>query len=64
MLIESDSKIFIGSGIFLFIDLLDDDSDFEVISKFLVWKLLFVKLVLGKRKFIKIISFDELSDSV
>ena len=61
---ESDSKTPTGSGTPSFIDLLDDDSDFEVTSKPLVRKLPPAKSAPGKRKPIKIISSDESSDSV
>ncbi|XP_068713927.1 DNA repair protein complementing XP-C cells homolog [Montipora foliosa] len=61
---ESDSKTPTGSVTPSFIDLLDDDSDFEVTSKPLVRKLPPAKSAPGKRKPIKIVSSDESSDSV
>lgn len=55
--------ILIENSSILFVNFLDDDSDFEVLSKLLVKRKLVVDL-LNKKKFVKIISFDDFDESI
>ncbi|XP_074609302.1 DNA repair protein complementing XP-C cells homolog isoform X2 [Acropora palmata] len=62
---ESDSAMPTGSNTISFVELLDDDSDFEVSSKPLRRKPLSARIGGGKKsKSLKIISSDESSDSI
>lgn len=55
--------ILIENSSTLFVNFLDDDSDFEVLSKLLVKRKLVVDL-LNKKRFVKIISFDDFDESI
>lgn len=61
--VDSCNGILIENSSMLLINFLDDDSDFEVLSKLLVKRKLVVDL-LNKKKFVKIISFDDFDESI
>lgn len=61
--VDSGSSILNESNGILFVDFVDDDSDFEVLSKLLVKRRVFVGLLGSKKKVMKIISFDDVDES-